>query len=548
MDLEKLKHLIARHEHERVELKEWKDSIPFDGAGDWKNRRCLIGYCVAIGNEGGGYLIVGVDNQKNIVGTSAPIPNAKSVFDKTGQKIVSHEIHDGANNRILVIEIPSRGIGQLFKFAGVPLMRVNDSLEAMSDAEQRRILLEGVDDFSARSCVGTTVADLDPLALAKLKELYQKKHVDNKTIATQSDTQFLNDVGLTKNNVPTYAALILLGTEAALKQHLANAEISFEYRNRANDIPYNDRVDYRKAFVLSAFEIWEKVSSRQQVYPVIQGFLRREIPAFNEEAFREALFNAVCHRDYTAPASVTIRQSPEYIEVTSPGGFPHGVSLENILTVQSTPRNRLLAEVFQKVFLGVERSGQGADKIFRLTIEEGKGMPDYTKSDAYHVTLLIPASLQDQSFVLYLEKVINEKQITLSLEDIILLEKIRSGVRTGVTLKTAKRLLDLEIIEMHGTTRGAQYILARRYYVETGQLGTRTRQIGLSRQKNKELILEHIRKNKEGRMAEFVQVSSNSEKPYINNLLDELKKDGLIVPVKKGPNTYWVENKPLENL
>lgn len=548
MDLEKLKHLIARHESERAELKEWKDSIPFDGANDWKNRRCLIGYCVAIGNEGGGYIIAGVDNQKNIVGTSASIPNAKNVFDKTGQKINVHEVYDEAQRRVLVIDISSRGIGQLLKFAGVPLMRVNDSLEAMSDAEQRRILLEGVDDFSARPCTGATITDLDPLALAKLKELYQKKHADNKTIATQSDVQFLNDVGLMKNNVPTYAALILLGSEAALKQYLANAEISFEYRNRGNDIPYNDRVDYRKAFVISAFEIWEKVSSRQQVYPVIQGFLRREIPAFNEEAFREALFNAVCHRDYTATPSVTIRQSPEYIEVTNPGGFPHGVSLENILTVQSTPRNRLLAEVFQKVFLGVERSGQGADKIFRLTIEEGKGMPDYAKSDVHHVTLVIPAALQDQNFVLYIEKVINEKQITLSLEDIILLEKIRSGMRAGVTLKTAKRLLDQGIIEMHGTTRGAQYILARRYYVETGQLGTRTRQIGLSRQKNKELILEHIRENKEGRMAEFIQVSSNPEKPYINNLLDELKKAGLIVPVKKGPNTYWVENKPLENL
>lgn len=528
MDLEKLKQLIARHEDERAELKEWKGTIPFDGANEWKNRKCLIGYCVAIGNEGGGHLIVGVDNQKNIVGTSAPIPNAKSVFDRTGQKIISHEIYDEANNRILVIEIPSRGIGQLFKFAGVPLMRVNESLEAMSDAEQRRILLEGVDDFSARPCAGTTIADLDPLALAKLKELYQKKHSNNKTITTQSDAQFLVDVGLVKNNVPTYAALILLGSEATLKQHLANAEISFEYRNRATDIPYNDRVDYRKAFVLSAFEIWEKVYSRQQVYPVIQGFLRREIPAFNEEAFREALFNAVCHRDYTATPSVTIKQSPEHIEVTSPGGFPHGVSLENILTVQSTPRNRLLAEVFQRVFLGVERSGQGADKIFRLTIEEGKGTPDYSKSDAHHVTLVIPAALQDQNFVLYLEKITNEKQLTLSLGDIILLEKIRSGVHTGVTLKTTKYLLDQGIIEMHGKTRAAQYILSRRYYAETGRLGERTRKIGLPRDACKELILEHLRKNEVGVMPEFIQAVPWLSKGEISRLLKELKKAGKI--------------------
>ncbi|MBP9710345.1 hypothetical protein KBD61_04985 [Patescibacteria group bacterium] len=539
MDLEKLKQLIARHEDERAELKEWKGAIPFDGANEWKNRKCLIGYCVAIGNEGGGHLIVGVDNQKNIVGTSAPIPNAKSVFDRTGQKIISHEIYDETNNRILVVEIPPRGIGQLFKFAGVPLMRVNESLEAMSDAEQRRILLEGVDDFSARPCAGTTIADLDPLALAKLKELYQKKHSNNKTITTQSDAQFLVDVGLVKNNVPTYAALILLGSEATLKQHLANAEISFEYRNRATDIPYNDRVDYRKAFVLSAFEIWEKVSSRQQVYPIIQGFLRREIPAFNEEAFREALFNAVCHRDYTAPASVTILQSPEYIEVTSPGGFPHGVSLENILTVQSTPRNRLLAEVFQKVFLGVERSGQGADKIFRLTIEEGKGTPDYAKSDAYHVTLVIPAALQDQDFVLYLEKIANEQQITLSLQDMILLEKIRSGVHAGVTLKTVKHLLHKGLIEIHGKTRGAQYILSRRFYSETGKLGERTKRIGLSRNKNKELILEHLKKHGEGTTREFMQIFPELEPLDIANLLAELKRAGKIVSRRLGPNAPW---------
>ncbi len=539
MDLEKLKHLIARHEGERSELKEWRDSIPFDGANDWKNRRCLIGYCVAIGNEGGGYIIVGIDNQKNIVGTSAPIPNAKSVFDRTGQKIVSHEIYDEANNRILVIEIPSRGIGQLFKFAGVPLMRVNDSLEAMSDAEQRRILLEGVDDFSARPCTGTTIADLDPLALAKLRELYQKKHSGNKTITTQSHGQFLVDVGLVKSSVPTYAALILLGSEATLKQHLANAEISFEYRNRASDIPYNDRVDYRKAFVLSAFEIWEKVSSRQQVYPVIQGFLRHEIPAFNEEAFREALFNAVCHRDYMATPSITIKQSPEYIEVTSPGGFPYGVSLDNILTVQSTPRNRLLAEVFQKVFLGVERSGQGADKIFRLTIEEGKGMPDYSKSDSDHVTLVIPAALQDQNFVLYLEKVVNEKQITISLEDMILLEKIRSGVCEGISLKTVKHLLDQGLIEKHGNTRGAQYILSRRYYSETGKLGERTRRIGLSRDARKELILEHLRKHEEGAMREFEQIFPELSVAEISRLLKELKGTGKIQVVGSRRWAKW---------
>lgn len=53
MTLDELKKLIENHESERVELKEWKGSIPFDGQEKFENRKCFLGYCVALGNEGG---------------------------------------------------------------------------------------------------------------------------------------------------------------------------------------------------------------------------------------------------------------------------------------------------------------------------------------------------------------------------------------------------------------------------------------------------------------------------------------------------------------
>ena len=59
MTLKELKQTIKNHEHEKVELKEWKTSIPFDGKNKFENRRCLLGYSVALGNEGGGKLIIG---------------------------------------------------------------------------------------------------------------------------------------------------------------------------------------------------------------------------------------------------------------------------------------------------------------------------------------------------------------------------------------------------------------------------------------------------------------------------------------------------------
>ena len=95
--------------------------------------------------------------------------------------------------------------------------------------------------------------------------------------------------------------------------------------------------------------------------------------------------------------------------------------------------------------------------------------------------------------------------------------------------------------ELHGKTRGAKYILARRYYKETGKLGERTKRIGLSRDRCKELILEHIRKNKKGTMAEFIQIFPELKRSDISNLLQELKQTGKIE--KGGGATvgaYWV--------
>ena len=73
------------------------------------------------------------------------------------------------------------------------------------------------------------------------------------------------------------------------------------------------------------------------------------------------LLNAVSHRDYRHPGSVFVRQFPRHIEIVSPGGFPPGITPENILDHQF-PRNRRIAETFARCGL-VERSGQGADRI-----------------------------------------------------------------------------------------------------------------------------------------------------------------------------------------
>ncbi len=361
MTLEELKQLIADRESERVELKEWKDALPFDGGEVLEKRRCVLGYCVALGNAGGGYLIGGVKDDGTIVGTSIALPKdaKKKIYDRIGLKVDIEEIFEN-EKRVLIISIPSRPIGALLKYAGVPLMRIDDSLEIMSDMEQKRILLEGQDDFSSRICEASSMESVDPDAVRKLRELYGGKHPKNSSISGLSDEQFLTGISMMRDGKLTNTGAILLAKKSFLDRNLGDAEICFEYRNRFGDgQSRNDRVNYREPFVLAYERIWGKIESRQQTHSFIQGLLRREIPAFNEEVFREALFNAVCHRDYSQGGSIFIIQSPEGIEITNPGGFPFGVTQENIISVVSTPRNRLLAESFERILPGVERSGWG---------------------------------------------------------------------------------------------------------------------------------------------------------------------------------------------
>ena len=130
-------------------------------------------------------------------------------------------------------------------------------------------------------------------------------------------------------------------------------------------------------------KIGRLINLRNDLQHFQQGLFVWDIPTFNNRAVREALLNAVSHRDYRSGASVFIRQYPRRIEIVSPGGFPSGITPENILW-QQNPRNRRIAEVLSKCGL-VERAGQGFDLIFRECIRQSKPLPDFSRTDSHSV-------------------------------------------------------------------------------------------------------------------------------------------------------------------
>jgi ATP-dependent DNA helicase RecG len=174
MTIQEIKRL--RETENRVEFKEAKRDFSFAGGRHLdpaERRKCVLGYVIALANEGGGLLIFGVRESKQlpheIVGTTFAEGEIGALADEIYKRLsIRVEIEELFENdkRVLVFHIPPRPIGSTLRFEGVPLMRIGDSLRVMSDAEIFRILSEREPDFSATVCEGLTFENLDTKAIA----------------------------------------------------------------------------------------------------------------------------------------------------------------------------------------------------------------------------------------------------------------------------------------------------------------------------------------------------------------------------------------------
>jgi ATP-dependent DNA helicase RecG len=512
---------LQSKEKENLEFKEAKNQYDFS---------TMMKYCCAIANERGGYFILGVTDKfpRVVVGTGA-FKNfnhiKKNLLDAFHLRFEIEEyFYQG--KRILIFTIPSRPIGVPISYDGRYWMRVNESLEIMTPDQIRNILNETQSDFSALPCENASIDDLSEIAIEIFRSLWSRK-ANNSAILKIPLTQLLKDAELLIDGKLNYASLILLGKTESLGRYLPNCEIVFEYRNSESSIESQQREDFRIGFFAVQSKLWDLINLRNEVQHVQDGLFIRDIPNFNEEVIREALLNAVTHRDYGLQGSVFIRQYPNLLEIENPGSFPAGVTPENILYKQN-PRNRRIAEVFQKCGL-VERSGQGADKMFRRSIEEAKPLPDYSRSDAFSVFLILQGKIQDVQFLKFFERVSEEKKVNWTVSDLILLELIRKGDHLDASQHDAvKRLVDQGFVELIGRGKGVRYILSKKFYTFLGEKGVYTRKKGLDKEEKKALILSHLKNHNQGTIQEFEQALPSLTRNQIHKLLKALKKEGKI--------------------
>ena len=322
-------------------------------------------------------------------------------------------------------------------------------------------------------------------------------------------------------------------------KYLSQSEIVFEYRSSDASGPAQQWEEFRIGFFVCYDRVWELINLWNDKQHYQEGLFVFDIPTFNERVVREALLNSISHRNYQMSGSVFVRQYKERLVIENPGGFPFGVTLDNILDRQS-PRNRRIAEIFAKCGL-VERSGQGMNLIYEFCVKEAKSLPDFVGTDAYFVRIALNGLVIDKRMLLLINRIGNERLESFSTEDFLVINALFHERKLSNNLRSrTKRLVDMGIVEHAGRDK---YFLARSFYEVTGKPGVHTRLVGLDRDTNKELILKHIRKNGGNGtpLKELRQVLPGHSRGQIQVLLRDMRKENRIYSIGKTASAKWFE-------
>lgn len=400
----------------------------------------LARYAVGLANARGGTVLVGADIAQaegqvaRDAGELHPLMVTHAIFELSGGRLTvnvqHHRLPTGA--RVLAVFVPQAPYvlaapdGSVIAWDGAHLVPVTQP-EAEAVADQ---------DFTATVPPDASLADLDPAEVARLRGLGRRIEA-----ASLPDLDFLRELGLLVASGgalrPTLAAILLAGTPAALRAHVPQAEVCF-YHHATPDVEFQFREDLLRPIPSLLTRLAELIQARNRFTPVQVGLFRIEVWDQDEAVYREALLNALTHREYRLRDAVHVHHYPDRLDILNPGGLPGGITPGNILRHQPKRRNPLLAEVLARLGL-VERAGVGVDKMYSLMLRHGKEPPEYTTyPDSVTLTLHSPGF--DAEFVRFVARKQEEMQ-TLSLDMLIVLSLLaREGEATRGVLARALQL------------------------------------------------------------------------------------------------------------
>lgn len=402
----------------------------------------------------------------------------------------------------------------------------------------------GLLDVSARPVAGATLADLDPLERERLRQSVERYGGD-KVLLELEDEDLDGVLGLTQrqpdgSRLPTLTGLLLIGKESSLRQLVPTHELAFQVLAQ-EAVKLNE---FRRFPLLKALD-WLETNFRpyNPEDEIRIGMFRVPVPKVDMDAFREAVANALIHRDYHRLGAVHVRLENEALVVSNPGGLVEGVTLANILTTEPRPRYLGLVDALKRIGL-VERSGRGVDTIYRGMLRFGRALPDYSRTDAHTVVLVLPTGAADLEFLKLVVEEENKQRGKLPVDSLIALSVLREMKRVtaeelasriqrdGASAKrTLEALIERGLVERHGPARNRSYTLSVLLYQAAGDKAAYTRQAGFTTLQHEQMVLNYARQHgsvKRADVMELCHLSGDQATHFLKKLTNSsvLQKHG----------------------
>ena len=393
----------------------------------------------AFSNYDGGIILFGIDDNGNVKGLSDVKQACLDIENKINDNISPQpdyllEIQN--DNTICLTVRPGAQKPYLYKSKAY---KRNDTATIEVDTlELSRLVLEGKNiRFEELPCKDQ-VLTFDILH-QKLKESIQIETFNQDTLKTlnlyDSENGYNNAAGLLadKNHFPGID-IVKFGENISIIQK---------------------RSTFQNISILEAYDKTIEVFKDYYQYEVVQGIERKRIEKIPEEAFREAVANALIHRAWDVEAQIRVLMFDDRLEVISPGGLPSGISETEYLSGRiSVLRNRNLANVFYRLGF-VEIFGTGITRIKQL-YESGLRKPDFEVTENT-IKIVLPVFEEN------LNLTEDEQAVYKILSRTILkpISEIAPYVSFGKS-KTTQLLKDMSqkgVIAVEGKGRGTKYII-----------------------------------------------------------------------------------------
>jgi ATP-dependent DNA helicase RecG len=423
-------------------------------------------------NTDGGVVVVGVTDNGSVVGIENPEIQAEEIENRVRQRIAPPApwsvINTEAEGKaVIIIDVPN-GSRKPYVIDGKVFVRLGVTTRPARPEDINRLIQQRIksdENWERQPAVGITASDLDATEIDRtIRQAIKAGRFDSNVMNTEDVLQRLN---LVIEGRPIQGAVVAFGSQVLPWYPQCTLRMA-----KFRGVTKEEFVDQRKVSG-HAFLLLDEASKFLGKHLPIRGTFeegelrRQDRPLFPILALREALVNALCHRDYSiAGGAVSVALFEDRLEIASTGTLPQGISLTDLKRDHfSQPRNPLLADIFYRRGL-IELWGRGTQGIVRLCIEAGCPEPVFEeRAGEFVVRFLAPHYAPNVPLGLNLSDRQGRILTLFQRKPARTLRELREAIDASLSDSTIRnelnRLRDLGLVEAVGVGRGAFWRLVR---------------------------------------------------------------------------------------